>query len=60
MSVALEEIARHANALLRTAEIPDYPNAINGVQVSHRGPVRALASAVDASERTIQIGRAHV
>ena len=43
MSVALEEIARHANALLRTAEIPDYPNAINGVQVSHRGPVRALA-----------------
>ena len=58
MSVALEEIARHANALLRTAEIPDYPNAINGVQVSHRGPVRALASAVDASERTIRAAAA--
>jgi dinuclear metal center YbgI/SA1388 family protein len=54
MSASLDDIARHANTLLRSTEIPDYPNAVNGIQVSHRGPVRALASAVDASERTIR------
>jgi dinuclear metal center YbgI/SA1388 family protein len=54
VTAALADIAAHADRLLRIAEIPDYPNAINGVQFSHRGPVRAIASAVDASERSIR------
>lgn len=54
MTTALAEIASHADQLLRVAEIPDYPNAVNGVQFAHRGPVRAIASAVDASERSIR------
>lgn len=58
MTVTLDDIARHADALLRTADIPDYPNAVNGVQVSHRGPVRGIASAVDASERSIRAAAA--
>jgi dinuclear metal center YbgI/SA1388 family protein len=51
--IPLERIAAEADALLRIAEIPDYPPALNGVQVSHRGPVKRIAAAVDCSLRTI-------
>lgn len=50
---ALEAIAAHLDTVLRTAELPDYPGAYNGVQVEHRGPVTRCAVAVDASLRTI-------
>lgn len=56
MSVAgcrIEEIADYLNGYLRITEIPDYPNALNGLQLTHRGPVRRLAVAVDTSLRTI-------
>lgn len=52
--VALTEIAAHLDLLLRTRETPDYPPALNGVQVEHRGPVTKVAAAVDCSSRTIQ------
>ena len=52
--VPLERISAHLDALLRTAEVPDYPGAMNGVQVEHRGPVTHCAVAVDASLRTIE------
>jgi dinuclear metal center YbgI/SA1388 family protein len=48
------EIARHLNDLLRIRETPDYPPALNGVQVEHRGPVTRIAAAVDTSARTIR------
>jgi dinuclear metal center YbgI/SA1388 family protein len=51
----LAAIAQHLDTLLRTAETPDYPPALNGVQVGHRGPVRRIAAAVDASALTIQL-----
>ena len=35
-------------------ETPDYPPALNGVQVEHRGPVTKIAAAVDTSARTIR------
>lgn len=54
MTVALDVLAAHADALLRASEIPDYPNAVNGVQFAHRGPVHKIATAVDASQRTIE------
>jgi dinuclear metal center YbgI/SA1388 family protein len=50
----LTEIAQHLDAVLRTADLPDYPGALNGIQVEHAGPVRRCAVAVDASLRTIQ------
>src|SRR2546423_1880440 len=52
--VTLEQVARHLDTLLRTTEIPDYPGALNGVQIEHAGPVRRCAVAVDASLHTIQ------
>ena len=54
----LAEIAAHLDGLLRTAEIPDYPNAVNGVQVETPGTIRRVATAVDARERTIEGARA--
>ena len=52
-SAGLAEIAAHLDGLLRTADVPDYPGAMNGVQVEHTGPVTRCAVAVDASLRTI-------
>jgi dinuclear metal center YbgI/SA1388 family protein len=54
VTTPLAKVAAHLDALLRVGEVPDYPNAINGVQFAHRGPVRGVASAVDASERSIR------
>lgn len=52
-SRSLQDIAARMSAVLRIDEIQDYPGAVNGVQVAHRGPVRGIAAAVDASARTI-------
>lgn len=49
----VSEIARDLDALLRTEEIPDYPNALNGVQVETSAAITHVAAAVDARERTI-------
>lgn len=58
MTPTLKAIARHLDTLLDVDSISDYPNAINGVQCAHRGPVNGVASAVDASERTIRLAAA--
>lgn len=47
--VALATVVAHLDALLRTAEVPDYPGALNGLQVANRGEVRRVAVAVDFS-----------
>jgi len=49
----LGEIATYLDAHLRINETPDFPGALNGVQLAHQGPVRSIAAAVDTSLRTI-------
>lgn len=49
-----EDIAKRLDALLQTAEIPDYPAALNGLQFANRGEVRRVASAVDFSSYIIR------
>ena len=45
-----EVIAAHFDALLGTAGMPDYPNAVNGLQVANRGgPITRIAAAVEAA-----------
>lgn len=53
-SASLARVALHLDTLLRTMEIPDYPGAMNGIQVEHAGPITRCAVAVDASLRTIE------
>ena len=50
---ALAEIVARLDAWLHTSEIPDYPGAVNGLQVENGGVVRGVAAAVDLSRRTI-------
>lgn len=50
----LREIAQHLDAILRSAEVPDYGNALNGIQVDTDAQITKVAAAVDARERTIR------
>ncbi len=47
------EIAAYADELLQTRGVPDYPNALNGLQVATDSPIRSLAAAVDFSSRSV-------
>jgi dinuclear metal center YbgI/SA1388 family protein len=51
---ALSIIADHLDRLLRTREIPDYPPALNGVQLENRGDIVKVAAAVDFSRRIVE------
>lgn len=43
---------------LRIAEIPDYPGAVNGLQLANQGEVRRIVAAVDASLPVIEAAAA--
>jgi dinuclear metal center YbgI/SA1388 family protein len=49
----LGTIARHLDGLLETQSIPDYPGALNGVQLSNRSAISRIAASVDVSKRVI-------
>jgi dinuclear metal center YbgI/SA1388 family protein len=50
----LESIAGYLDGLLRIPELPDYPNALNGLQLANRGKVTRVAASVDISRRVIE------
>jgi dinuclear metal center YbgI/SA1388 family protein len=50
----LESIIRYADDYLGVRDHPDYPTALNGLQVEGRSQVRHVCAAVDASERAIE------
>lgn len=52
--VPLATIADLLDTMLRTSAIPDYPTALNGVQLEHRGPVTRVAASVDISRSVIE------
>lgn len=52
---ALAEIVHYADEMLRLAEIEDYPNALNGLQIENSGEVTKIGAAVDASAHTMQM-----
>jgi dinuclear metal center YbgI/SA1388 family protein len=50
----IDEVSRYSDELLKTASIPDYPSALNGLQFECRAPLRGIAAAVDFSTRAIE------
>jgi dinuclear metal center YbgI/SA1388 family protein len=46
------QVVEYCNDLLRVAEIEDWPNALNGLQLENSGAVTRIGAAVDASTRT--------
>lgn len=53
MNVTLREIADYLDGYLRIKEVPDDPNALNGLQVENSGTIERIVAAVDASQSTI-------
>lgn len=51
--IALADLTRHLDELLRIREIADYPEAHNGLQLENAGAVTKLGAAVDACAFTI-------
>lgn len=49
------DLSQRIDRLLGVSGHPDYPRALNGLQVDHRGPVRGIAAAVDASLHAINM-----
>src|SRR5262249_39540233 len=52
--VSLTAIAEFLDTTLDLAAIPDYPNALNGVQVANTGSIERVAAAVDFSSATVR------
>jgi dinuclear metal center YbgI/SA1388 family protein len=50
----LATIAEFLDATLNVAEVPDYPNAVNGVQLANRGSIEGVATAVDFSSEAVE------
>lgn len=50
---ALDVIADFLDATLNTRAIPDYPNAVNGVELANVGDIAHVACAVDFSTETV-------
>jgi len=49
----LHDLAEYADSLLETETTPDYPGALNGIQLENRSEIRGIAAAVDFSTRAI-------
>jgi dinuclear metal center YbgI/SA1388 family protein len=47
-------LVSHLDEFLRTAEINDYPGAVNGLQIANSGLVARIVAAVDACELVIK------
>ena len=52
-AIGLMELVRHLDELLETDRIPDYPNAVNGLQLANSGTVSKVAAAVDFSSASV-------
>lgn len=48
--VALRDVVDYLDAYLRIAEVPDWPNALNGLEVENAGRVGRIVAGVDASQ----------
>jgi dinuclear metal center YbgI/SA1388 family protein len=48
------DVAEFLDQLLRSRTAPDYPGALNGLQLDNRGPIHRVAAAVDVSRRVIE------
>lgn len=52
-TVLLDDVVRALDTELRITEVPDFPGAVNGLQIANGGTVSHVATAVDASRTTI-------
>ena len=51
----LAELVSYLDDYLRVTDVPDAPQALNGLQVANAGTVTRLAAAVDLCEATVRM-----
>lgn len=51
--ISLDTVVAYLDELLETYTTPDFPNAVNGLQLANSGTVRKVAAAVDFSGKTV-------
>lgn len=51
----LREVVEFLDSYLNIREVPDYPGALNGLQVTSRSPVERISAATDACQVTIEM-----
>jgi dinuclear metal center YbgI/SA1388 family protein len=56
--VSLDQLVAHLDDELKTTTIPDYPGAMNGLQLANSGRVGRIVAAVDASLPVIEAAAA--
>jgi dinuclear metal center YbgI/SA1388 family protein len=56
--VHLSQLVSYLDDYLRVREVPDYPEALNGLQVENAGEVTRVGAAVDLCEATVQLAAA--
>jgi hypothetical protein len=49
----VHEISEYADELLESKTTPDYPNALNGLQLENSSGITGIGAAVDFSTRAI-------
>jgi dinuclear metal center YbgI/SA1388 family protein len=54
-SASLSEIVLYCDRTLRTAQVKDYDNAANGLQVENAGRITRIAATVDATLATVRL-----
>ena len=52
--VSLAELTRYLDTYLRVGEVPDYPNAHNGLQVENSGTIGRIAEIASAIAAAVQ------
>jgi dinuclear metal center YbgI/SA1388 family protein len=51
--IPTREVVDYLDGLLQTASVPDFPNAVNGLQLENSGSVSRVAACVDFSSRAV-------
>jgi dinuclear metal center YbgI/SA1388 family protein len=54
MNASLSDIAAFIDILLDIENVPDWPNALNGLQLANSGRVSSIGAAVDSGEGTVK------
>jgi dinuclear metal center YbgI/SA1388 family protein len=59
-AVALTDLVAYLDDYLELANVPDYPDAWNGLQVENSGTVEKIAACTDACQATFEAAAAHL
>src|SRR5256885_16795518 len=54
-AIDLARVVSYLDRYLRTSDVPDAPNALNGLQVANGGTISRVTAAVDLCDATVQM-----